>query len=468
MTENDILKKIGHIADENEMEVWAVGGFVRDKLLEHHVKDIDFVVLGNGPAFAKKVASNFGTNNVVVYDRFQTAMVDIDDYRLEFVGARSESYEEGSRKPLVAASDLQADLARRDFTINTIAYGLNKHNFGQLLDLFNGREDIDKKIIRTPLDPEITFKDDPLRILRAIRFATRLNFHIEEAAFQALKKMGPRLEIISQERITTELFHILNARVPSLGFELLDQADILPIIFPELSEMKGVEQREGYHHKDAFDHSLKVVDNVAQASTKLELRFTALVHDIAKPKTKKFIPGIGWTFHGHDEIGARMLTTICQRMKIPNSMLKYSQKLVRLHLRPIHLSDENVTDSAMRRLLFQAGDDLEDLLILCRADITSGNPDRVKQHLENFDVVTRRIQEVEEKDKMRSFQSPVNGDEIMEICQIEPGPLVGQLKKMIEEAILDGEIDNEHGAALQYLLQKKDEFLQSGGKLKNE
>ncbi|MBD3288395.1 HD domain-containing protein [candidate division KSB1 bacterium] len=461
MKEHEILYKIGSIADKAEVRVWAVGGFVRDKLLNISGKDIDFVVEGDGPEFARKVAEEMGCSNVVIFEKFHTAMLNVHKFQLEFVGARSESYEKNSRKPHVVSGDLNTDLERRDFTINALAYGLNEDNFGKIVDPFYGKKDLQDKIVRTPLDPEITFKDDPLRILRAIRFATRFEFQIEKRTFNALKKMGHRLEIISQERITTELFHILKADNPSIGFYLMDDADILKYVFPEFLEMKGVEQREGYHHKDAFEHTLKVVDNVASVSDKIELRFAALVHDIAKPKTKEFVPGTGWTFHGHDEIGARMLQHICKRMRIPNAILNYAQKLVRLHLRPIHLSDENVTDSAIRRLLVQAGEDLDDLLILCRADITSGNPDRVRQHLENFDLVTQRLHEVEEKDKMRAFQSPVRGDEIMEVCRIEPGPMVGTLKKMIEEAILDGEIANDHDAALDYLLSIKEDALKN-------
>ena len=459
MEKNNILKKIGELADKHKIEVWAVGGFVRDKILKRGVKDIDFVVLGDGPGFAKKTASALGTKDIVIFKKFQTAIVHYNGFQLEFVGARSETYIEGSRKPIVAASDLNSDLLRRDFTINAIAYGLNKNNFSEIFDPLNGRIDIQNKIIRTPLDPEITFKDDPLRILRAIRFAAKLNFTIENNTFNALKRMGQRLEIISQERITAELLQILKADKPSVGFYLLDKAGILSYIFPEIAAMKGVEQRKGYHHKDAFEHTLKVVDNVANVSDKVELRFAALVHDIAKPKTKKFVQGTGWTFHGHDEIGARMLKPICHRLRLSKELLKYAQKLVRLHLRPIHLVDEEVTDSANRRLLFQAGEDIDDLLILCRADITSGNPNRVKQHLANFDFVTKRLQEVEEKDKMKAFQSPVRGDEIMEVCKIPPGPMIGKLKKLIEEAILDSVIDNEHDAAFQYLLKIKDQVL---------
>ena len=459
MTEQQLLKIIGKFADQNKISIWAVGGFVRDKFLNKDVKDIDFAVVGDGPEFARALAKQLKTRKVVIYPKFGTAMIDFEDFRLEFVTARSESYLEDSRKPIVVQSDLDSDLLRRDFTINCIAFGLNQQNFGQIYDPLAGQKDIEAKIIRTPLDPVVTFKDDPLRIMRAIRFATQLDFEIEQAAFEALKAMRQRLEIISGERISDELKKIIMADRPSIGFYLLDDAGVLEIIFPEMIDMKGVEQRQGYHHKDAFHHTLMVLDNVAEVSDKFDLRFAALIHDIAKPVTKRFVEGTGWTFHGHEEIGARMLPKISQRLKLPNSTLKYAQKLTRLHLRPIHLSEESVTDSAMRRLLFQAGDDLEELLTLCRADITSGNPQRVKQHLKNFDHVVERLEEVEQKDQMRAFQSPVRGDEIMEVCGIPPGPKVGQLKKMIEEAILDGLIPNEHDAAYQYLLKIKDEVI---------
>lgn len=459
MNEQELLKIIGNIADQQKIAVWSVGGFVRDKILKKTVKDIDFAVVGDAPDFARMVAKVFRTLNIVVYPKFGTAMVKVQDYQLEFVTTRSESYQEDSRNPIVTQSDLDADLLRRDFTINCIAYGLNQHNFGLIYDPLKGQQDIENRIIRTPLEPVVTFKDDPLRIMRAIRFAAQLGFQIEAATFLALREMRQRLEIISQERITDELKKIIMTPCPSVGFYLLDGAAVLEIIFPELIEMKGVEQRDGFHHKDAFQHTLMVVDNVAEVSDKFDLRFAALVHDIAKPQTKRFVEGIGWTFHGHDEIGARMLPKICQRLKLPNSTLEYAQKLSRLHLRPIHLSEEDVTDSAMRRLLFQAGEHLEDLLTLCRADITSGNPQRVKQHLANFDYVVQRLQKVEAKDQMRAFQSPVRGDEIMAVCGIPPGPLVGKLKKMIEEAILDAKIPNEHDAAYQYLLQIKDEVV---------
>ena len=455
----NILNIIGKIADAEKVSLWAVGGFVRDKLLNIEVKDIDFAVEGNGPQFACKVAEIFNTRNVTIFEKFGTAMVQVNDFKLEFVGTRKESYQQDSRKPIVTESSLDDDLRRRDFTINAIAMGLNRENFEELYDPLNGCDDLRRGIIRTPLDPVVTFKDDPLRIMRAVRFATQLNFSIESKTYRAIKKMYPRLEIISQERITDELMKMLDASKPSAGFELLDSLGILTMILPELAAMKGVEQRAGYHHKDVFRHTLTVVDNVAAVNGSRELRFTALVHDIAKPATKRFVDGIGWTFHGHEEIGARMLPAACHRLKLPNSMMKYAQKLTRLHLRPIHLTEQGVTDSAIRRLLVQAEPNIDDLLTLCRADITSQNPQRVKKFLGNFDRLVERIHQVEEKDRMRAFQSPVRGDKIMEVCKLQPGPKVGKLKKLIEEAILDGAIPNDYDAAYEYLLQIKDQAL---------
>jgi len=460
-----ILSEIGRIADEEGFEVYAVGGYVRDLFVERQRrkkwrKDIDFVVVGDGIAFTRILQQRLGARRLVTYERFGTSMISVRGYKLEFVSARAETYREDSRKPLVRRADLLSDLSRRDFTINAMAMGINGDTFGTVVDPFGGQEDIQRRIIRTPLDPVVTFYDDPLRILRAIRFATQLHFRIEPRTKEAIRQVRDRLAIISQERITEEFLKILAADKPSIGFLLMEETGVLESIFPELAATKGVEQRDRYHHKDVFMHTLRVVDNLAQQSEKLPLRFAGLVHDIGKPRTKAFKEGVGWTFHGHDEIGARMLERICRRMRLPNRLKTYAQKLVRLHLRPIFLADENVTDSAIRRLIVQAGEDLEDLLMLCRADITSGNPRRVKEHLANFDFVVQRIHEVREKDKLRAFQSPVRGHEIMAVCGLEPGPLVGILKKKIEEAILDGEIPNEHDAALEYLLQIKDEVIQ--------
>jgi len=460
MNEENILHTIGSIADQIPLDVYAVGGFVRDRILNDSVKDIDFVVVGDGPKFARLVHKKLETSNLVIFEKYQTAMLKLHDFHLEFVSARSEYYTENSRKPNVKKTDLLTDLSRRDFTINAIALGVNKFNYGEMIDPFRGQEDIKRKLIRTPLDPLETFKDDPLRIMRAIRFASKLNFKIEPSVFKALEKMVPRLEIISQERITDELLKILMSPKPSIGLHLLDKAGILELIFPEISSLKGVDERKGYHHKDVFEHTLKVVDNIAGVTDKIELRLVALVHDIAKPATKRFVEGTGWTFHGHDEIGARMIEPVFRRLKLPKAMIRYAQKLTRLHLRPINLSNEEVTDSAIRRLAVQAGESLEDLLALCRADITSANPERVKRHQSRFDYVFERLLEVEEKDKLRAFQSPLRGDEIIELCNISPGPVVGILKKMIEDAILDDEIANEHDAARDFLLKIKDDVLE--------
>jgi len=468
--QDDLLRQIGRLGDEVGVKVYAVGGYVRDLVLgkgasmsiempPRPVKDIDFVVLGEGPRFAKNVQRRLGGRNLVTYPKFGTAMLEVGEYKLEFVGARKESYREESRKPDVEAADLEADLARRDFTINAMAIALNRENVGELVDPFGGQSDLQRRLLRTPLDPEVTFKDDPLRMMRAVRLATQLGFVIDETTQQAIRTSRERIRIVSQERISEELMKILAAPKPSIGFILLEETGLLEILFPELVAMKGVEEREGYLHKDVFYHTLQVVDNVAKVSDKLPLRFAALVHDIAKPRTKEFKPDRGWTFHGHDDIGARMLVGICRRLKLPKDLMEYAQKLVRLHLRPIALADEGVTDSAIRRLLVQAGDDVEDLVTLCRADVTSRNPKRVREHLRNFDYVVQRMREVEEKDRMRAFQSPVRGEEIMAVCGIAPGPMVGKLKKRIEEAILDGEIPNEHDAAYEYLLKIRDRVL---------
>lgn len=460
MTTSEILRTIGKIAAENRIEVYAVGGYVRDVFLKRAGKDIDFVVVGDGIEFARKIQKRMRGKNLVIYERFGTAMLSLLDHQLEFVSARGESYAADSRKPSVVRADLQTDLLRRDFTINTLAMSISPENYGEILDPFDGLSDLKKRILRTPLDPEETFSDDPLRIMRALRFATQLNFSIEKKTQQAIARMKERLQIISQERITDELMKILAAPKPSIGFKLMNATGVLAIVLPEMERMKGVEQRNDYHHKDVFYHTIQVIDNVAEITGDIRLRFTAMVHDIAKPTTKAFKEGVGWTFHGHDEIGARMLPRFCRRLRLPTDLMKYAQKLVRLHLRPIALVTSEVTDSAVRRLAVQAGDDIDALFMLCRADITSGNPQRVEQHLANFDAVVERLHEVQEKDKLRAFQSPVRGDKIMEICQLEPGPMVGKLKKMIEEAILDGVIPNEYDAALAYLLAHKHEILE--------
>ncbi|MCG8603679.1 CCA tRNA nucleotidyltransferase [bacterium] len=457
LDDQPILKIVGLTADRHDLKVYAVGGYVRDGLLGKEVKDIDFVVVGDGPAFARAVAKGLGTKKLTIYKKFGTALVQHEDYKLEFVGARSESYRNHTRKPDVEPADLETDLSRRDFTINALALSLNADSFGKIIDRFHGRQDLKRRLLRTPLDARVTFRDDPLRIMRAVRFAAQLDFTIDPDTKAAMKEMANRLTIVSQERITEELLKILAASQPSIGFVTMAETNILQVLIPELEKLKGVDQIDGHHHKDVFFHTLKVLDNLAEVSDNLNLRFTALVHDIAKPRTKQFVPNKGWTFHNHEEVGARMLPALGRRLRLPTEMVKYAQKLTRMHLRPIALTEEAVTDSAYRRLLVQAGEHLEDLLMLCRADITSQNPKRVQKHLANFDFVVERLHEVEEKDKMQAFQSPVRGDEIMQVCGLQPGPEVGKLKKMIEEAILEGEISNEHDAALAYLMQIKDQ-----------
>lgn len=453
LAEEKILGQIAHVARETGLRAYVVGGFVRDHFLAKKVKDVDFVVEGDGVKFARAVAKSLRTRDVAVYKKFGTALVRCAGYALEFVGARKESYRGDSRKPDVEPADLYSDLSRRDFTINAMAVSLNKNDFLSLLDPFRGKEDLDAGLLRTPLDPQITFHDDPLRILRGIRFATQLQFLIHDETLQAMAEMHDRLKIISQERMTDEFLKMIAASTPSIGFKLMDKTKVLALLFPEFVALKGVDERDGHFHKDVFYHTLKVLDNVAAVSEKIPLRLAAILHDIAKPRTKEFTADKGWSFHGHDEIGARMLPAIFRRFRLPNDWLKYVQKLTRLHLRPIALTEEDCTDSAYRRLLFQAGDELEDLLTLCRADITSRNEKRRRQHLKNFDFVVKRLNEVEEKDKMRAFQSPVRGDEIMQVLNIAPGPLVGKIKSQIEEAILDGEIPNEYEAAKAYLLE---------------
>lgn len=454
-----LLQTVGRIADRESVEAYVVGGYVRDLLLGLGDKDIDILVIGDGVRFARKVARELETDSVVTYERFGTAMVPLESGKIEFVTARAESYSADSRKPMVTTGTLKDDLSRRDFTVNTLAVSLNKATFGELHDLFDGRKDLEKKVLRTPLDPTRTFDDDPLRIMRAIRFAAQLGFAIDGLALAAIKEMKERLSIVSQERITDEFFKILNTESPSVGFRLMYDTGVLDLVFPEIAQMAGVDQRKDHHHKDVFLHTCIVVDNIARTTDNVWLRFVALVHDIAKPRTKAFKEGIGWTFHGHEEIGARMMKGLFKKLKLPMEHLPYVEKLVRLHLRPMVLVDDIVTDSAVRRLVFESGNDIDDLMKLCRADITSKNPKLVDRYLRNYDVVMKKIVEVEEKDRLRNWQPPVKGDEIMAVCGLEPGRKVGELKHAIEEAVLDGRIPNEHDAALEYLLQIKDSIV---------
>ncbi len=459
----EFLKRVGVVADRLEMKVYAVGGYVRDLLIRGNGdnRDVDLTVVGDALVLARKLKKELGARILVTYKRFGTIMLEVNGYRLELVTARKEKYFPESRKPIVERAGPEADLERRDFTINTLAVGLNKHTWGILYDPFKGLKDLSNRVIRTPLNPQITFDDDPLRILRAVRFAAVLDFHIEQHTRNAIRKMAHRLKIISMERIADEFLKIINgASPPSKGLVLMDSLRILPYVLPELAEMKDVEQRKDFHHKDVFQHTLQVLDNVAETSGDMKLRLAALFHDIGKPRTKRFDHETGWTFYRHDEVGAEMMEGITRRLRLSKSIKSYIQKLIRLHLRPIFLSSEEVTDSAIRRLIVEAGEDLDDLFELCRADITSGNPNRVRRHLRDLETLRERVAHVREKDRLSCFQSPVRGDKIMEVCGIPPGQLVGKIKKEIEEAILDGKIPNDYQAALSYLHQIKDRLIE--------
>ncbi|MBN2631998.1 MAG: HD domain-containing protein [Bacteroidales bacterium] len=459
---DNIFRVLSEVVTAENVQAFVIGGWVRDCILkrEHDEKDIDIVVLGNGIDIAGKVAHRIDRRlKVNIFKNFGTAMFRFRNYEIEFVGARRESYSRDSRKPVVENGTLQDDQERRDFTINALAISLNAETFGQFVDPFNGMKDLEMKIIRTPLSPDTTFSDDPLRMMRAIRFATQLNFTIEPSTFSSLASNAERIRIVSKERIVTELNKIIMCDQPSRGFILLEKSGLLSLIFPELDRLKGVDKKEGKAHKDNFLHSIKVLDNVAGKSDNLWLRWAALLHDIAKPATKKYIPGTGWSFHGHEFIGSKMIPDIFRRMKLPlNDRMKYVQKLVDLHLRPIVLSQEEVTDSAVRRLLFEAGDDIDDLMTLCEADITSKNEARKKQHLQNFRYVRKKLKEIEEKDAIRNFQPPVDGTEIIETFGIKPGREVGIIKNAIREAILEGIIPNEHEAARKLMLKKGKEL----------
>lgn len=452
----DLFNLVSKVAGAKQTKVYVVGGFVRDLILQRPSKDVDFTVLGDGIAFAQALAEEMeGDAHVNVFKNFGTAMIRYADWDLEFVGARKESYSLESRKPSVSAGTLEDDLKRRDFTMNALAVCMNHDEPDRLIDLFNGKKDLDEGIIRTPMSPEITFSDDPLRMMRAIRFAAQLDFRLAPETFEGIKANAERIRIVSSERITDELNKIILSPKPSIGFSLLWDTGLLPVIFPEMALLHGVDTVDGLSHKDNFYHTIQVLDNLCRESDDLWLRWSAILHDIAKPQTKRFVPGEGWTFHGHEDKGARMVKGIFKRMRLPlNEKMKFVEKMVQLHLRPIVLSQEVVTDSAVRRLIFDAGEDIESLMKLCRADITTKNPFKVQKFLNNLRVVEDKIKDVESRDRIRNWQPPIDGLKIMELFGIGAGKEVGILKNALREAILDGEIKNEYDDALKFILNK--------------
>ena len=455
-----IFETISNVGNEIGQDAFVIGGYVRDQLLNRETKDIDIVAIGSGIDFAKKTAKKLKSSPIKVFKSFGTAMIIVDDIEVQFVGARKESYRSNSRNPKVETGTFEEDQKRRDFTINALAISLNSKDYGQLIDPFNGLNDLKNKILKTPLDPNLTFSDDPLRMMRAIRFSSQLDFKIEKETLNAISKNADRIKIVAQERITEELNKIILSKRPSSGFKLLEETGLLKIIFPEFQLLKGIENINGKSHKDNFYHTLKVLDNILPFSNgNLWLRWAALLHDIAKPNTKRFNSTQGWTFHGHEDKGARMVPSIFRKLKLPlDNKMKYVQKLVLLHLRPISLTNESITDSALRRLLFEAGDELEDLMTLCKSDITSKNKEKKIKYLNRFENVKEKLRDLEDRDKIKNWQPPIDGKEIMGIFNIKPCKEVGILKESIKNAILDGIIKNSYEDAKEYMLTKAKEI----------
>ena len=455
-----VMRLAGKLGVERGHDIYVVGGYVRDLFLGRPLKEIDFMVVCDGVEFAEALAKKLKVKKIVPFPKFSTAKIPYKAIPIEVAAARSESYEKGSRKPKkVVYTDLQGDLLRRDFTVNALAVDLHPDRFGELNDPYGGISDLKAKLLKTPLNPNETFSEDPLRMMRAAYFAAALDFTIDEQCFNAIHEQAQRISIVSQERVTAELIKILSTNKPSIGLIILQKTGLMKYVFPEINDMYGLEQTKEWHHKDIFYHTMQVVDNAAQLSDKMKLRFAALVHDIAKPKTRRVDSKKGYTFHGHDAVGERILNKVAKYLKLPNELRDYLKKLTLLHLRPIAIVNSEVTDSAIRRVIVAAGDELDDLMTLCRADITTRNPNRVKKYLQNFEIVESKMSNVEERDALRAFQSPVRGKEIMESCGLSEGKEVGKIKQAIEEAILNGDIENEYEAAKEYMFKIKDEIL---------